>query len=206
VRRRLPSPSSESGLISVGAVIAVALGLVFVFILLAAFQDDPEKFGSVRIPSKSQPIELSGGQIDVSYAQQVAVGTEDELQVPSDLSYSIVDANGEAVPVEVRAEDPKDTDLGAMRLVGQASVPEDGTYYVTSEVPSAGRAAPVLAFGLSPVGAVRERAEDVLDALKGPAGAIVILVLLILYFVNRADENRRRPPREGDYYHQPPPG
>jgi hypothetical protein len=195
--RRLPSPASESGVISAGAVITVALGILFLYLLLAAFKGDPAYYGSVPIPSKGAPIELDSGEISVSYAENIpASGVP--LNAPSDLSYTVKAADGTEVQVDSRGGEPEDSKVGTSRIIGSASIPADGTYFVDADSTDvAGRVSPSIAFGQSPIGAVKERLNDVIDKLKGPVGIGVLVVLAILFLIpyfERAQVRRNRPP------------
>jgi hypothetical protein len=191
--RRLISPRSETGEITAGAIIAVALLLLIVYLVLAALKGDAAYYGSVPIPSKGAPIELDSGQVDVSYAEEPGPTNENGLQVPGDIDYNVTDAEGVALHADLRTGDDKDSDAGRARQIGAISVPDDGTYYVTVDGPSAEqRTAPKLAFGLSPTGAVRVRFLDVVDHLKGPLGIVVAGFLLLLFLMPSIERGIRR--------------
>jgi hypothetical protein len=191
--RRLLSLRSESGQVTAGAIIAVALLLLIVYLVLAALKGDAAYYGSVPIPSKGAPIELDSGQVDVSYAEEPGPDNENGLQVPDDITYEVVDGEGGGVSTDLRTSDEKDSDAGTAKQIGAIQVPDDGTYYVTADSPSAGqRVAPALAFGLSPTGAVRVRFLNIVDHLNGPLGIVVAGVLLLLFLMPSIERWIRR--------------
>ncbi len=187
------SLSSESGLIGVGAVIAIAIVALGIYLLVAAFEGDPAYYGSVPVPSEGAEIELDSGEVDVSYAEEVDTGS---LVLPEDLTYSVRTADGDVLESSTRTGQPEDSDAGAAQLFSSIDVDEDGTYFVTvNSGQASGRAQPALAFGLSPTGAIEARLGDVIDALKGPAGIVVVVVLgllLVIPWVQRTVKSRNR--------------
>lgn len=200
MRRGEAPTSSESGFISVSAVIGIAVVGLGVYLLVAAFQGDPASYGSVPVPSQQQGIELDRGEVDVSFAEQVDTGS---LALPEDLSYAVRTADGEVLEPSSRSGGSEDSDAGAAQVIGAIDVPGDGTYYVTAETSSAAaRAQPALAFGLSPTGAVRARFDDVVDELSGPTGIIVLVALGLLFLVPQAHTayKRRQRNRPDIYY------
>lgn len=181
-----PSPSSESGLISVGAVIALAIGALFIYLLLAAFEEDPSHYGAVAIPGKQVPIELPKGETDIFYAEAIEGDSSIALAPPEDLQFQIVGEDGAGVQVDSRGGEPEATDDGIARVIGAAFPPEKGTYFVDVESAElAQRVAPSITFGQSPFGAVKERFDEIVEEMKGPTGIVVAVVLVILFLVPR---------------------
>lgn len=185
VRAGARSPS-ESGLISVSAVLGIAFLALIVYLLAAALDADTDHYGSIPVPSQNAPVELRSGGIDVYLAER---GDPDELgdiDVPAGFTISIVDEDGDSPRVDERSGDTKDTDDGVTKVIAEVQVPEDGTYLVTVSADSlAGLSEPMLTFGLSPLGAVVERFEDVVDELKGTTGIIVLVALAALMLAPR---------------------
>lgn len=88
---------SESGLISVSAVVGIAFAALVVYLLLAALDGDSTHYGKVPIPSENVPIELPSGETDIYLAE---TGTQQELgnvEVPDDLQYTFTGENGDVV-------------------------------------------------------------------------------------------------------------
>ena len=194
--RRLSSPASESGVIGVGAVIGIALAAFLVYLLLGAFQGDPAYYGSIPVPSDHKSIELSGGEIDVYYAEDIDADSGIALAPPADLHYDITDEDGTGVRVDARGGKAEDSDAGLARVIGAAFIPEDGTSFVNAESSELGqRVSPQITFGQSPIGAVEERFDDVVDELKGTTGIIILIGLGILFLIPRVQRAlyRRRP-------------
>lgn len=164
--------------------IAVAIGVFFVYLLLGAFEGDSDSFGEVPIPSTTS-VELQGGEVDLFYAEQVQGSQESpSLAVPPDLGYTITAMNGESVRIDTRGGDVETTDSGVARVVAAAFVPDDGTYSVrvTSDE-AARRSAPALTFGQSPFQAVAERFDGVVDELNGPTGIAAAAALGLLFLL-----------------------
>jgi hypothetical protein len=100
--------------------------------------------------------------------------------------------------VSSRGDDAKSTGDGMTRLIGQIKAPEDGGYVVTTESTQAGqRISPELTFGQGPFAAVGQRFSDVVDALRGPVGIIVLAILVLLFLLPRWKLARRRQSYKG---------
>ena len=182
----------ESGLISAGAVILIGIALFLGYLLLAAFNGDTAQFGKVPIPGKAT-VKLPKGDVDVYYAEGVNPDAGIPLITPDDLQYTILDEAGVSVPVDSRGDDAKSTGDGLTRLIGAVQVPEDGTYTVETEsAQTQQRITPSLTFGQGPFAAVKDRFDEVVDALKGPLGILVLLALVILIFIPRFRRARQR--------------
>lgn len=196
------SLSSESGFIGVGAVIGLAIVGIGVYLLLAAFSADSDYYGTVPVPSSQAPIELDGGDAEVSYAEEVATGS---LDVPEDLAFAVRTAEGEVLESSSRNGSPEESDRGSSELISAVDVPEDGTYYVSAESGQAStRLGAELAFGLSPTGAVQVRFGEVTDALAGPIGIAALVVLAALFLIPRllfANRQRKRRRERPDIYY-----
>lgn len=177
--------SSESGLVSAGTVIGLAIAGFFLYLLLAAFEGDTDYYGNVPIPSSGVAVELPEDEIDVFYAEAIDSESGVSLTTPEDLSFSIVGA-GESVRVDTRGGEQESTDTGTARVIGAAFVPEEGVYLVDVESTDlAQRVSPSISFGQSPVGAVKARFNEVIDELQGPTGIVVAAVLVILFLLPR---------------------
>ena len=177
--------SSESGAIGAGTLIGVALLALAVYLLLGAAEGDSAHYGSAPVPSTSQ-VELPEGETDVYYAEGVEPDAGVSLAVPQDLDYSITDSAGQTVDVSFRGAEPEETDGGMARLIGSVSAPADGIY--TVEVASneaVQRIRPAITFGQSPLEAIQARFDDVVEALKGPAGIAVVALLVVLFLLPR---------------------
>ena len=173
-------------MIGVGTVIALGLAGLFVYLLLAAFQGDSAHYGSVPIPSEDAPIELPSGETDIYYAEPVDQDVVGDLTPPTDLVISVAGPNGEGVRIDDRGGDTKATDDGSARLIAAALLPGEGTYTVTvTSSDLAGRRAPAITFGQSPLGAVGDRFDDVVAELDGPTGIVVLAVLGVLFLAPR---------------------
>lgn len=194
IRERI---GGERGAISAGAVILLGLLGLGVYLLLAVFEGDTAQFGSVAVPGKKQ-VDLPKGDIDVYYAEQVDPDAGVPLVVPDDLRYTVTDADGLAVQVRSRGAEAESTEDGMTRLVGSLRAPADGLYTVTTESTQAGqRIAPAVTFGQGPFAAIGHRFGDVLDALRGPLGIVVLAVLVILFMLPRWQLARRRQAYKG---------
>ncbi len=185
MRRPEIAKSSEAGAIGAGTAIGVALLALVVYLLLGAAEGDTAHYGSVSVPSTSQ-VELPEGETDVYYAEGIEADAGVSLVVPQDLDYSITDSAGQAVDVSFRGAEPEETDGGMTRLIGSVSAPADGIY--TVEVASneaVQRIRPAITFGQSPLEAIQARFDDVVEALKGPAGIAVVALLVVLFLLPR---------------------
>ncbi len=175
----------ESGLISAGAVIGIGIALLFGYLLLAAFNGDTAQFGKVPIPGRAT-VELPKGAVDIYYAEGVDPDSGVPLITPDDLEYTVFDGNEVSVPVDARGEDQVSTGDGLARLIGEVQTPYEGTYTIeTDSSDTQQRITPAVTFGQGPSAAVKDRFDEVVDALKGPLGILVLLGLLILVFVPR---------------------
>ncbi len=187
--RARPDPRSESGAVNPSLIIWVALVALGAWILLAAFEADTAHYGEVPVPSEGLPVDLPEGEIDVYYAEKIDPDAPEGLTLPDGLQFSIVDAEGVGVRSDSRGGDPEETDNGMTRVVGAAFVPAEGRYFVNADSAGVeGRVKPELTFGQSPLQAIGDRFEEVVDELKGPTGiivAIAIVVLLLLPAVKR---------------------
>lgn len=173
-------------MIGVGAVIALGLAGLFLYLLLAAFQGDSAHYGSVPIPSDNAGIELPSHETDIYYAEPVDKEVVGDLTPPADLVISITGPDGEGVRIDDRGGDTESTDDGSARLVAAALLPDEGTYTITvSGSDLAGRRAPAITFGQSPLGAVGDRFDDVVTELKGPTGIVVLAALGVLFLAPR---------------------
>ena len=95
--------------------------------------------------------------------------------------------------VDDREADTEDTDGGVTKEIAALQVPQEGTYLVSVSSNSAGTLSqPRLTFGLSPLGAVTHRFEDVVDELKGPTGIIVLIALGALMLAPRISRAMER--------------
>jgi hypothetical protein len=184
-------------MISASTVILIAIAAFVVYLLLAAFQGDTAQFGSVPVPGKAA-VELPKGDVDIYYAESVDPDSGVELIAPDDLSLTVTGPGGAGIVVNSRGGDPKSTGDGMTRLIGQIKAPEDGNYTVTTESTQAGqRISPALTFGQGPFAAIGQRFSDVVDALRGPVGIIVLAVLVLLFLVPRWKLARRRQSYKG---------
>jgi len=182
----------QDGLISAGALIGIALLLVFLYLLLAAFQGDSAEFGQVGVPGSGR-VELPEGDIDVYYAEGADPDAGVTLITPADLEVVVTGPDGRNVPVTSRGADAKATDDGVTRLIGSLQAPVDGFYTVKAEsTDAAQRITPAVTFGQGPFASVRTRFEDVVDVLRGPVGIVVLAILLILFLLPRFKTARRR--------------
>ena len=190
------SPTSESGLISVGAVIGIAFAALVVYLLLAAFDGDSDYYGSVAIPSQNARVELPNGEVDMYLEAEGDPDALGAISPPEDLSITIIPAEGNddgPVTTDDRGGDTEEVDGGAARLIRVAQVPEEGAYFVTVTADSVGSPSGLsLTFGLTPIGAVRERFEDVVDELNGPTGIVVLAALGLLFLAPRFQRALRR--------------
>jgi hypothetical protein len=187
----------EEGAISVSALIGIALVLFVGYLLLAAFEGDSAQFGSVPVPGKEQ-VELPKGDVDIYYAEKADPEAGVPLITPDDLQYTVTGPDGQGVTVNSRGDDAESTGDGMTRLIGSLQAPEDGLYTVTTESPQAAqRIAPAVTFGQGPFAAVGQRFGDVVDALRGPLGIVVLVVLVILFLLPRWRLARRRASYQG---------
>lgn len=177
--------TSESGAIGVGTLIGVALLVLAVYLLLGAAEADTAHYGRVPVPSISQ-VELPEGETDVYYAEGIEPDSGVSLAVPLDLDYSITDSAGQAVQVSSRGDDPEETDGGMARLIGSVSAPAEGIYTVkVVSDDAAQRISPTITFGQSPFGAIEARFDEGVEAVKGPAGIVVVALLFVLLLLPR---------------------
>ena len=184
-------------MISASTVILIAVAAFVVYLLLAAFQGDTAQFGSVAVPGKAA-VELPKGDVDVYYAEKVDPDAGVDLITPDDLHFTVTGPGGEGIPVNARGDDAKSTGDGMTRLIGQIKAPEDGNYTVTTDSTQAGqRISPELTFGQGPFAAIGQRFSDVVDALRGPVGIIVLAVLVLLFLLPRWKLARRRQSYKG---------
>ncbi len=175
----------ESGLISAGTVILIGIGLLLGYLLLAVFNGDTAQFGKVPIPGKAT-VKLPKGDVDIYYAEGVNPDAGIPLITPDDLEYTILDEAGVSVPVDSRGDEAKSTGDGLTRLIGAMQVSKEGIYTVETEsTQTQQRITPALTFGQGPFAAVKDRFDNVVDALKGPIGILLLLALLILIFIPR---------------------
>jgi hypothetical protein len=187
----------EEGAISVSALIGIALVLFVGYLLLAAFEGDSAQFGSVAVPGREQ-VELPKGDVDIYYSEKVDPDAGVPLITPDDLQYTVTGPDGQGVTVSSRGDDAESTGDGMTRLIGSLQAPEDGLYTVTTESSQAAqRIAPAVTFGQGPFAAVGQRFGDVVDALRGPLGIVVLVVLVILFLLPRWRLARRRASYQG---------
>ena len=187
----------EEGAISVSALIGIALVLFVGYLLLAAFEGDSAQFGSVAVPGREQ-VELPKGDVDIYYSEKVDPDAGVPLITPDDLQYTVTGPEGQGVTVNSRGDDAESTGDGMTRLIGSLQAPEDGLYTVTTESSQAAqRIAPAVTFGQGPFAAVGQRFGDVVDALRGPLGIVVLVVLVILFLLPRWRLARRRASYQG---------
>lgn len=177
----------ESGLISVSAVLGIAFVALIVYLLVAALDADTDHYGSVPIPSENVPIELPKGETDLHLAVTGDPDALGDLDVPVDLAFTLTpQGGGDAVRVDDREGDTEETDDGVTREIAALQVPEEGTYLVSVSTDAASRhPAPALTFGLSPLGAVEHRFNELVDDLNGPAGIVVLVALGALMLAPR---------------------
>lgn len=184
---------SESGLISVSAVLAIAFLALIVYLLVAALDADSDHYGSVAIPSQGVAIELPRGEVDLYLAER---GDPDELSnltAPADLTFTITPEQGDPVRIDDRDGETKQTDDGITKLIAAVITEQEGTYLVSAQTDAAGQlSAPMLTFGLSPLGAVVHRFNDVVDELEGPTGIVVLIALAALLLAPRFGRALRR--------------
>jgi hypothetical protein len=187
----------EEGAISVSALIGIALVLFVGYLLLAAFEGDSAQFGSVAVPGREQ-VELPKGDVDIYYSEKVDPDAGVPLITPDDLQYTVTGPEGQGVTVNSRGDDAESTGDGMTRLIGSLQAPDDGLYTVTTESSQAAqRIAPAVTFGQGPFAAVGQRFGDVVDALRGPLGIVVLVVLVILFLLPRWRLARRRASYQG---------
>jgi hypothetical protein len=183
----------ERGAIGAGTVVLLGVLGLIVYLLLAVFEGDTAQFGAVSVPSKGQVVELPKGDIDVYYAEKVDPDAGVPLVVPDDLKYVVVGSDGQNVAIRSRGDEAKSTGDGMTRLIGSLRTPAEGRYAVTSTSSQAGqRVSPKLTFGQGPFAAIGQRFKDVVDALRGPLGIVVLAVLVFLFMLPRWRVARRR--------------
>ena len=187
--RATVDPRSQSGAVTPGLVIAVAFLALAAWILFAAFQADTAEYGEVPVPSEGGRVELPEGELDVYYSEKVSPDAAGELTLPDGLQFSIASAAGEGVRTDSRGGEPEETEDGAAQVVGAVFSPAEGTYLVTVDAAGASdRVRPQLTFGQTPLQAIGDRFEEVVDEFKGTTGiivAVVIVILLLLPAVRR---------------------
>ena len=192
-RTQPPRNPSESGLISVSAVLGIAFVALIVYLLLGALDGDSDHYGRVAIPSENVAVELPSGETDLYLAVKGNPERLGNLVVPAGFKFAVTSPVGETVRVDGRNGETEQTDDGISKLVAAVIVPREGTYLVSASTESTGQLpAAQLTFGLSPLGAVVERFEDVLDALKGPAGIVAVIVLGALLMAPRLERAIKR--------------
>lgn len=192
-RTQPPRNPSESGLISVSAVLGIAFVALIVYLLLGALNGDSDHYGRVAIPSQSVAVELPSGETDLYLAVKGNPDRLGNLVVPADFKFSVTDMAGDAVRVDGRNGETEKTDNGVSKLIAAVLAPAEGTYLVSASSDSTGQLpAAQLTFGLSPLGAVAERFEDVIDALKGPAGVVILIALGALLVAPRLERAIKR--------------
>lgn len=187
------SRHDQAGFVGVGTVLLVAFLGLLAYLLLAAFDADPAKFGQVPVPSSGAPVELPEGGSDVYYAEDVEPDSEATLQVPADLSFTIVGPDGQGVDHDLRGGDPKEIEGGTARAIGIVYAPGAATYGVTVDGAEPGRPSPELTFGQSPLQAVEARFDSIVDELDGPIGIVVVVALGLLFLLPRVQRAMRRP-------------
>ena len=184
---------SESGAVTPGLIITLAFVLLGAWILTAAFEADTAHHGEVPVPSEGAAVDLPEGEMDVFYAERTSAEPA-ELTLPAGLQFSIVGEDAGGVESSSRSGDPEETDDGAAQVLAEISVPAEGTYYVTADATDlTGRSRPELTFGQSPLQAVVDRFNEVVEEFKGPTGIIVgvaIVILLLLPAVKRQLDRR----------------
>lgn len=184
--------SSESGAVGVGTVIFLGLAGLFVYLLLAAFDADSAFYGRVPVPGIGQ-VELPEGETDVYYSEAIEAGAA--LSPVSDLEFSVIGPDQSSARVDARGGDAEETDGGMTRVIAAVFAPAEATYEVTVESAEARqRSGPELTFGQSPIGAVGDRFDSVVDELNGPVGIViagVLVILVLLPRVRRAADSRR---------------
>lgn len=172
---------SESGAIGISALIGIAIAGLAVYLLLGATKADTAHYGSVPVPGAGA-IELPKGEAQIYYA--VATGVP--FATPTNLNFQLVDGAGNPLKTDFRGDQPQKTDTGMTQLVGSVSVPADGTYSVTTTgTPANGAVKPMITFGESPFGAIKDRFSNVVDSLIGPTGVLVLIVLGLLFVFTR---------------------
>ena len=183
---------SESGAIGAGTAIGVALLGVFVYLVLAATEGDPAHYGTVTVPGTAQ-IELPEGETDIFYREGIESGSAVSLVTPDDLDYTVTDSSDISVETDSRGGDPEEVEGGETRKVGAVFAPADGVYTVEVESDEAAqRITPELTFGQSPLQAIEARFEEIVDALKGPLGIVVVAILFVLFMLPRLRRSLRR--------------
>lgn len=188
MRRLRACDSSESGLISVSAVLAIGFLALIVYLLVAALDADTDHYGAIPVPSQGAPIELSKGETDVYLAERGDADELGDVEVPSNLTLAFTSARGgDVVRIDDRDSDTETTDDGVAKEIGALQVPEAGTYLVTASTGATGQISSGLwlTFGLSPLGAVEHKFEDVVDELNGPTGIVVLIALGALLLAPR---------------------
>ena len=165
--------------------IGVALLGLVVYLLFAATEGDPAQFGRVAVPGAAQ-VELPKGETDIFYREGIEPGSAVSLVTPGDLDYVVTDSRDISIETDSRGGDAEEVEGGMTRKVGAVFAPADGVY--TVEVKSdeaAQRITPELTFGQSPLQAIEARFEEIVDALKGPVGIVVVAVLFMLFMLPR---------------------
>ncbi|MCL4288570.1 MAG: hypothetical protein KJ006_13115 [Thermoleophilia bacterium] len=182
----------QEGAISAGALILIGLALLLGYLLLAAFEGDNARFGSVPVPGEGR-VELPEGDVDVYYAEGADPDSGVELIAPPDLEVTVTGPDGRNVPVSSRGAEPESTDDGMARLVGAVRASADGLYGIQAESAQATqRIRPRVTFGQGPFAAVEHRFDGVVDALRGPLGIALLVVLAVLFLLPRWRLARRR--------------
>ena len=137
------------------------------------------------MPGSAQ-IELPEGETDIFYREGIESGSAVSLVSPEDLDYNVTDSSDISVETDSRGGDPEEVEGGVLRKVGAVFAPADGVYTVEVESDEAAqRITPELTFGQSPLQAIEARFEDIVDALKGPLGIVVVAALFVLFMLPR---------------------
>lgn len=195
-RRRSPrvQPGSESGFVSVGTVIGVAIAAFLGYLLLAAFEADTAKFGGVPVPSSGEAVALPEGGSDVYYAEPGGAVADAPLSAPAGLDFRVVGPDGVTAETDSRAGDEKEVEGGEARtrVVGIVFAPAEATYAVTVESDEPGQAGGELTFGQSPFQAIESRFDSVVEELNGPTGIVAVVALVILFMLPRIQRALRR--------------
>lgn len=192
-RRATGDRGSESGLISVSAVLGIAFLALIGYLLVAALDADSDHYGSVPVPSSDVAIELPQGETDVFLAERGDREQLGDVAVPADLKFTVLPEQGDPVRIDERDGATKETDDGVSRIIGAVFAPQEGTYLVSVSTDEAGQlSAPILTFGLSPLGAVVHRFNEVVDELSGTTGIVVLAALVALLLAPRVGRALRR--------------
>jgi len=190
VSKRLQRVRSESGVISVGTVIGLAVVAVAIYIGLAATNADTDHFGRMPVPGNAT-LELTEGETEIYYAQKTVAGAQ--FTAPDALTYGISDSSGQPIEINPRGEEPKETDGTTTALIASVSIPSDGIYSVEAagSAPQ-GAVEPELTFGQGPLNAIADRAKEIAEELIGPLGILIVIGLAVLYWVPRIAQKNKK--------------